>query len=111
MDDDFNTPGAIASLFDLAREANRQREAGAAEAAGGARAALRELAGVLGLDLAPRAAAGDLAAAPFVELLLKVRRELRGARQFQLADLVRDELAGLGVALEDRPEGTSWRRS
>jgi cysteinyl-tRNA synthetase len=111
MDDDFNTPGAIASLFDLAREANRQREAGATEAAQGARAALRELGGVLGLDLSPRAAAGDLAAAPFVELLLRVRRELRGARQFQLADLVRDELAGLGVTLEDRPEGTTWRRA
>jgi cysteinyl-tRNA synthetase len=111
MDDDFNTPGAMASLFDLAREANRQREGGDAAAAQAARATLRELAGVLGIDLAPRAAAGDLAAAPFVELLLRVRRELRGARQFQLADLVRDELTGLGITLEDRPEGTTWRPS
>jgi cysteinyl-tRNA synthetase len=109
MDDDFNTPGAIASLFDLAREANRQREAGDAAAAQGARAALRELAGVLGLDLTPRATSGDLAAAPFVELLLRVRRELRAAKQFQLADLVREELTGLGITLEDRPDGTTWR--
>jgi cysteinyl-tRNA synthetase len=111
MDDDFNTPGAIASLFDLAREANRQREGGDAAAALGARSALRELAGVLGLDLAPRAAAGGLGAAPFVELLLRVRRELRAAKQFQLADLVREELTGLGITLEDRPDGTTWRPS
>jgi cysteinyl-tRNA synthetase len=111
MDDDFNTPGAMAALFDLAREANRQREGGDAASGAGARAALRELTGVLGLDLSPRETAGGLAAAPFVELLLRVRRELRAARQFQLADLVRDELTGLGIALEDRPDGTTWRPS
>jgi cysteinyl-tRNA synthetase len=109
MDDDFNTPGAVAALFDLAREANRQQEAGDRGAAASARSTLRELAGVLGLRLGGRPASGDLAAAPFVDLLLSVRRELRAARQFQLADGIRDQLAALGVALEDRPEGTTWR--
>jgi cysteinyl-tRNA synthetase len=111
MDDDFNTPGAIASLFDLAREANRQQEAGDGRAAASARATLSELTGVLGLRLEGKPASGDMSAAPFVELLLSVRRDLRAAKQFQLADGVRDELGKLGVSLEDRPEGTTWRRA
>ena len=112
MDDDFNTPGALAALFDLAREANRQREAGDAAALAAARLALRELAGVLGLRLAPSASAeGDLAAAPFVDLLLQIRKELRAAKNFQLADQIRARLAELGVVIEDRPEGTTWRKA
>jgi cysteinyl-tRNA synthetase len=112
MDDDFNTPGAMAAIFDLAREANRQREAGEHALAASARATLRELTGVLGLKLdRAHAAASDLAAGPFVELLLQTRRDLRAAKQFQLADAIRDQLAGLGVVIEDRPEGSVWRRA
>src|SRR5579884_1980048 len=112
MDDDFNTPGALAALFDLAREANRQREAGDETALAAARLALRELTGVLGLRLAPSASAeGDLAAAPFIEVLLQIRKELRAARNFQLADQIRARLAELGVVIEDRPEGTTWRKA
>ena len=109
MDDDFNSPGGLAALFDLAREANRARDT--AEGAS-ARATLRELTEALGLRLQPRqSSAEDLAAAPFVDLLLTVRRELRAAKQFQLADRIRDELTGLGIALEDKAEGTTWRRA
>jgi cysteinyl-tRNA synthetase len=112
MDDDFNTPGALAALFDLAREANRQREAGDETALAAARLALRELTGVLGLRLAPSASAeGDLAAAPFIEVLLQIRKELRAARNFQLADQIRAQLGELGVVVEDRPEGTTWRKA
>jgi cysteinyl-tRNA synthetase len=112
MDDDFNTPGAMAAIFDLAREANRQREAGEHALAASARATLRELTGVLGLKLdRAHAAVSDLAAGPFVELLLQTRRDLRAAKQFQLADAIRDQLAGLGVVIEDRPEGSVWRRA
>jgi cysteinyl-tRNA synthetase len=109
MDDDFNTPGAIAALFDLAREANRQQEAGDRSAAASARATLRELAGVLGLRLEARPNSSDLGAAPFIDLLLSVRRDLRAAKQFQLADGIREQLGALGIAIEDRPEGTTWR--
>jgi cysteinyl-tRNA synthetase len=112
MDDDFNTPGAMAAIFDLAREANRPREAGEAALAASARVTLRELTGVLGLKLdRTRTAASELSAAPFVELLLQTRRDLRAAKQFQLADAIRDQLAGLGVTIEDRPEGSVWRRA
>ena len=109
MDDDFNTSAALAALFDLAGELNARRgdPAAAADAAEG-QALLRELAGVLGLDLSPRASASAQAAEPFVELLLAVRGDLRTARQWALADRIRDGLRELGVAVEDRPDGSTW---
>ncbi len=110
MDDDFNTPGAIAALFDLARDLNRAREQGVGGAAlTQAQHTLRELAGVLGFTLAERESEQALAAGPFVELLLSVRRDLRAAKQWALADKIRDSLAALGVVVEDRPEGSTWK--
>ncbi len=106
MDDDLNTPRALAALFDLVREINRGRERG--EDIAEAQDILRELAGVLGLTLEEPQADGA-EAAPFIQTLVDVRAELRSARQFQLADNIRDRLTELGVSLEDSPEGTSWR--
>ncbi|MXY19754.1 MAG: cysteine--tRNA ligase [Dehalococcoidia bacterium] len=106
MDDDLNTPRALAALFDLVREINRGRERG--EDIAEAQDILRELAGVLGLTLEEPQANGA-EAAPFIQTLVDVRAELRSARQFQLADNIRDRLTELGVSLEDSPEGTSWR--
>ena len=106
MDDDLNTPQAIAALFDLAREINRlaPEDGDVAEA----QDTLRELAGVLGLSLEqdPAALAG---AEPFLDLLVEMRQELRAARQFELADRLRDRLQAMGVSLEDTPQGTRWR--
>ncbi len=111
MDDDFNTPNALAALFDFARSINRAKDEGAgAGDVAVAQAKLRELMMVLGLR--PDAASvGDTgqAATPFIELLLEVRRDLRAAKQWQLADKVRDSMTKLGVALEDNPQGTIWR--
>ena len=105
MDDDFNTAQALAALFDLAREINR---AGAARDAAAGRERLRDLAGVLGLTLrGPDDTAAN--AAPFIDLLVETRAGLRQARQFELADQIRDRLAGLGVTLEDGPKGTRWK--
>ncbi len=106
MDDDLNTPQALAALHELAREINRGRDEGAEVAA--AQAALRELGSVLGLGFA-QSSAGNREAAPFIDLLVEVRRELRSAKQWALADQIRDRLAGLGVALEDSAQGTTWR--
>jgi len=106
MDDDLNTPAALAALFDLARDVNRARDEGRgiAEAQG----TLRELAGVLGLTLQePEAAMG---AAPFIDLVVQLRNDLREAKQFEQADRVRAGLAELGITLEDGPKGTRWRR-
>jgi cysteinyl-tRNA synthetase len=104
MEDDLNTAGALASLFDLAREINRARDAGRGIAE--AQASLRELSGVLGLRLQSE---GPAEAAPFIELLITIRRELREARQYQLADRIRNGLGELGIALEDSPSGTTWK--
>jgi cysteinyl-tRNA synthetase len=106
MDEDLNTSKGLAALFDLAHEINRCRDEG--RSVGDAQAALLELADVLGLTLTEPEA--DIGAAPFIELLITLRADLRAAKQFELADRVRDSLAGLGIALEDTPRGTEWRR-
>ncbi len=109
MDDDLNTPQAVAALFDLARDINRGRDAGQRIDSG--QAALQELGGVLGLTFEDRPSPeADLAAAPFIDLLVSVRTELRAARQFALADQIRDGLAEQGVTLEDGAQGTQWQR-
>ena len=107
MDDDLNTPRALATLFDLAREINRGREQDMDISE--AQNDLRELAGVLGLVFEEPQSAAE--AAPFIQTLVDVRTELRAARQFQLSDGIRDRLSELGVTLEDGPEGTVWRFS
>ncbi len=53
--------------------------------------------------------AGPSEAAPFIELLIDLRKELREAKQYQLADRIRNGLAELGVVLEDGPAGTTWK--
>ncbi len=106
MDDDLNTSKALAALFELAHEINRARDEG--RPVGEAQALLLELGDVLGLTLAETET--DLGAAPFIELLIATREGLRQAKQFALADSVRDGLASLGIALEDGPDGTTWRR-
>jgi cysteinyl-tRNA synthetase len=110
MDDDFNTPGALGHLFDLVRSINQARDAGVGEAPlGKAQAELRELAGILGLRLDDESGAA-YPTAPFIELLLEVREEMRKAKQWAIADRIRDRLAGLGVLIEDGKGGTTWRR-
>ena len=109
MDDDFNAPEALAALFDLARAINRARGAGEpAESIAPARVTLVDLAAVLGLDLEDDATAAAADAAPFIDLLLRVREELRQRREWALSDLIRDELGKLEVVVEDTPAGATW---
>ena len=105
MDDDFNSPRALAAMFELAREINRGKDEGADVL--GAQDTLRELSGVLGISLDKTAETSG--AGPFVQMLVNVRTELRAARQFDIADSIRDRLSELGVTIEDTPEGTEWR--
>ena len=108
MDDDLNTPQALAALFDLARDINRAARADGD--VGAASALLRELGGILGLRLEqPGAADGTGDATPYIELLIETRAALRAEKQFAIADRLRDRLSALGVALEDTPRGTEWR--
>ena len=109
MDDDLNTPRALASLFDLAREINRSSDAG--HPVTDAQECLRDLGAILGLTFA-EPEAGDGAApgaAPFIDLLLETRAALRQARQFEQADRIRDGLEQLGVSVEDTPDGPVWQ--
>jgi cysteinyl-tRNA synthetase len=109
MDDDFNTAGALAALSDLVRTINQARADGAADAdLQPAQALLRKLAGVLGLMLEVEKKEGQ-AAAPFIELLIELRRDLRTQKNYATADQIRKRLVELGVILEDSKEGTSWR--
>ena len=105
LDDDLNTPQALAVLFDLAKDVNRARDDG--RGAQGARALLLELSDVLGLRL--ERAEESIEAAPFIELLVQIRSELRAAKQWELADRVRHGLSALRITLEDTPRGTTWK--
>jgi cysteinyl-tRNA synthetase len=135
MDDDFNTPQAIAALFDLTRDINRAEEEGMN--AGKARQTLKELGGIMGftfegkeeapLDIeqlkkiatsifekAKAAGVNADVVADGVEAimasLISVRKELRKAKQFQLADEIRNGLSEIGIVLEDTAQGTTWKR-
>jgi len=109
MDDDLNTSVALATIFELVRAINVARDAGVSgDVFAEAQAELRTLCGVLGLTLesGPSKVAE---AAPFIELLIELRAELRKAKQYQLSDLVRNRLSDLGVTLEDSAQGTRWK--
>jgi cysteinyl-tRNA synthetase len=113
MDDDLNTPQALAALFDLNKEVNTLLNSGA-YVSGGTLAAIDEAYRTLGgeiLGLIPDAIAQEGRAGlerGLIELLILLRAEARARRDWATADMIRDRLAGLGVALEDRPEGTTW---
>ncbi len=110
MDDDLNTPRALAALFDLAREINRRSDAGSPVAE--AQETLRDLGETLGLTFAEREGGNEACnagAGPFIDLLLETRAALRQARQFEQADRIRDGLEHLGVAVEDTPNGPVWQ--
>lgn len=109
MDDDFNTAGALGHIFDFVKEINQARDEGADSASlEKAQEVLKELTGVLGLDLElPEIQEG--AAGEFIELLIDVRARLREEKNWALSDLIRDQLDELGVLLEDTPQGTIWQ--
>ena len=110
MDDDFNTPLALAALYELVKAINTARDNGAtAEQLQPAQATLRELTDVLGLRLQEKQGSGD--ADKFIDLLVEVRGEVRKQKLWQLSDLIRDQLKEHGVTIEDTKEGTKWRWS
>jgi len=115
MDDDFNTPEALAVLFDLAREINRTRDQDEAKAAGLA-AELRSLSGMLGiLQSCPEEylrgdAAADGLSDEQINVLIEQRVAAKAAKNWGEADRIREQLQQAGILLEDGAGGTSWRR-
>jgi len=108
MDDDFNTPLALAALHELVKAINTARDSGATDAQlQPAQAILRELTGVLGLRLQEKT--GSSGADKFIDLLVEVRGEVRKQKLWALSDQIRDKLKELGVMIEDTKDGTKWR--
>jgi cysteinyl-tRNA synthetase len=132
MDDDFNTPEALAVLFDLAREINRLKESDVAVAAALA-GVLRELGRMLGIlqddpdtwlkggitinvkpahinhGIIPETDS-SIYTDERIDELIEQREDARKSKNWAKADCIRDDLQAAGIVLEDGPQGTTWRR-
>ncbi|HID44770.1 MAG TPA: cysteine--tRNA ligase, partial [Chromatiaceae bacterium] len=114
MDDDFNTPEALAAMFELVREINKNRtrdEHKAARMAG----ELKRLGGILGIlqDDPEQWLRGGVTGGlsdEEIEDMIQQRLDARAAKNWAEADRIRDELKDKGIVLEDGAGGTTWRR-
>ncbi len=124
MDDDFNTAGAIAVLHETAGEINsfieksgleKQRDMPVVEISAAAVRSMRALGNVIGLFIKlPQAAAqspDDGLVEGLMQLLIRLRATARAEKNFAIADAVRKGLTELNITLEDRPDGTTWRKA
>jgi cysteinyl-tRNA synthetase len=112
LEDDLNTPQALAEMFDVAKTLNKTDDAATRREAAAALLAAGDLVGLLQQD--PEAwfagaASAELDAAT-IDGLLDLRNAARASRDFAAADAIRDQLAAAGVTIEDGSSGTRWRR-
>ena len=117
MDDDFNTALAISQMFGLAKEINRYHqevERGAAfDAANFGRAAdaYHAMAAIIGIFEQEETAADDGLTDALMDLIIGIRQEARAAKNWAVADKIRDGLKDAGVVIEDTPTGVRWKRA
>ena len=118
MDDDFNTPEALAAMQGVARELNQAKAAGNSAKMAGLAATLRAMSAVLGVlqqdpDRYLKHSVGDKSISDAgIEALLAARQAARAAKNFAESDRIRDQLAAAGILLEDKAGGaTQWRRA
>ncbi|MCK5918519.1 MAG: cysteine--tRNA ligase [Cocleimonas sp.] len=116
MHDDFNTPEALAALFDLSREVNKIRQQQDETVAAAHGALLKQLGGILGiLQIAPDEwlqgdVSNDALSRDAIEVLIQARLDAKAEKSWAEADKIRDELKEQGVSLEDNGAETIWRR-
>ena len=116
MSDDFNAPQAIGILFDLSREVNTQFSAGklSVKELGAINDLFNELGGTI-LGIIPEtfgsaSAGGASLDNDLMKLIIELRADARGQKLYSFSDKIRDGLGKLGIVIEDKKEGTSWRR-
>jgi cysteinyl-tRNA synthetase len=110
MDDDLGTPKALAAVFTFVRDANRALDGGTWDGPAGA-AALGVFDAIMDvLDVLPGEERVEDELAAWVEERIAARQAARRARDFALADAIRQEIADRGIELEDTPQGTRWKR-
>jgi cysteinyl-tRNA synthetase len=109
MDDDLNTPQALAAIFDLCRKMNRTRSDGNDVSA--AAALVRELTGVLGMTLEAPPQKSEGLSDSEVEALIQQRKDARAEKRWADADAVRDQLDAAGILISDTGGETAWTRS
>jgi len=113
LEDDLNSPRAMAALFSLAKELNKATDEAEKSALAAQMYASGELMGLLGSDPGEwfaGHAGGDLSAEE-IEALIEKRNAAKAARDFAAADAIRDQLVEAGITIQDGRDGTSWRRS
>lgn len=117
MNDDINTPNALAAAFDFVSELNKIADSGEAFSAADWNAVALFFdthlgaKGILGIDLEGETQAGGGLDEKLVDLLLTTRRALRDEKNFALGDTIRDGLLAAGIEIKDTKDGTTWKRS
>ncbi|NWF64411.1 MAG: cysteine--tRNA ligase, partial [Chloroflexi bacterium] len=110
MDNDFNTAGAVAALFELSKSINTARDNGAtADQLKAAQETFKQLAGVLGLKLEEKKGSSEKEAE--VEALIVERAQARKDKNWKRSDEIRDQLKAMGVTIEDSKDGATWKWS
>jgi cysteinyl-tRNA synthetase len=113
LEDDINTPKAMAEFFALARALNKSNDPAEMEVLAAQMYATGELMGLLGSN--PGAwFAGDVegdVSSEEIEALITKRNDARANKDWAAADGFRDQLSEMGITIEDGPAGTTWRRS
>ena len=104
MDEDFNTSKALSILFELANNAQREKETNKEEALKSA-GLLIGISNVLGFDFAKEETLGDDLTESLMELIIEIRKMARTQKNWELSDKIRDDLAKLNIVLKDNKDG------
>jgi cysteinyl-tRNA synthetase len=114
LENDLNTPGAIAHLYTFASALNKL-SADAPFSGTAAQRAMRTLDSwgedILGIVGKPRETSGSVDLAPIMDIVIELRKEMKSSKRFDLADKIRDRLKEAGIQLEDTKDGVRWRKA